>query len=202
MRIGCLQFAPLTGDVDFNLSRADSVLSKADQTALGTLNNFPLPPPPRDKLSRPKGFGLSLSQSNRVCKFNTPLKHPARRYLYVPEKRDRHESNLKMTYHGVRRGFLRLYYIQFSIDKPSRECGFEFELVTSRNMITVLKTTPDRPRRAIHHPKAPASSLPIEFTHQRVSSAPPGPHYRHSPSYASVVLLPGADIIDALVANC
>lgn len=30
MRIACLQFAPQVGDVDNNLDRADSVLSKAD----------------------------------------------------------------------------------------------------------------------------------------------------------------------------
>jgi protein N-terminal amidase len=30
MRIGCLQFAPQVGDVDNNLNRADSVLSKAN----------------------------------------------------------------------------------------------------------------------------------------------------------------------------
>jgi protein N-terminal amidase len=29
MRIGCLQFAPLKGDVDNNLARADAVLLKA-----------------------------------------------------------------------------------------------------------------------------------------------------------------------------
>lgn len=30
MRIGCLQFAPVKGDINNNLSRADAVLLKAD----------------------------------------------------------------------------------------------------------------------------------------------------------------------------
>ncbi|KAF6836169.1 N-terminal amidase [Colletotrichum plurivorum] len=37
MRIGCLQFAPQVGDVDNNLNRADSVLSKADADDLDLL---------------------------------------------------------------------------------------------------------------------------------------------------------------------
>ena len=37
MRIGCLQFAPLVGDVDNNLNRADAVLSKADIEELDLL---------------------------------------------------------------------------------------------------------------------------------------------------------------------
>ncbi|TEA17952.1 Protein N-terminal amidase [Colletotrichum sidae] len=37
MRIGCLQFAPQVGDIDNNLNRADSVLSKADTDDLDLL---------------------------------------------------------------------------------------------------------------------------------------------------------------------
>ncbi|KAK2775535.1 carbon-nitrogen family protein [Colletotrichum kahawae] len=37
MRIGCLQFAPQVGDIDNNLNRADSVLSKADTDDLDIL---------------------------------------------------------------------------------------------------------------------------------------------------------------------
>lgn len=37
MRIGCLQFAPQVGDVDNNLNRADSVLSKANPEDLDLL---------------------------------------------------------------------------------------------------------------------------------------------------------------------
>ena len=37
MRIGCLQFAPQLGDVDNNLNRADSVLSKANPKDLDLL---------------------------------------------------------------------------------------------------------------------------------------------------------------------
>lgn len=37
MRIGCLQFAPQVGDVDNNLNRADSVLSKANLDDLDLL---------------------------------------------------------------------------------------------------------------------------------------------------------------------
>ncbi|MBE3043296.1 hypothetical protein IMZ48_12140 [Candidatus Bathyarchaeota archaeon] len=34
MRIGCLQFAPVKGDVDNNLSRADAVLLHAETKGL------------------------------------------------------------------------------------------------------------------------------------------------------------------------
>ena len=37
MRIGCLQFAPQVGDVNNNLNRADSVLSKANPDDLDLL---------------------------------------------------------------------------------------------------------------------------------------------------------------------
>jgi protein N-terminal amidase len=37
MRIGCLQFAPVKGDVDNNLSRADGVLLKAKPEELDLL---------------------------------------------------------------------------------------------------------------------------------------------------------------------
>jgi protein N-terminal amidase len=37
MRIGCLQFAPQVGDVNNNLNRADSVLSKANPDDLDIL---------------------------------------------------------------------------------------------------------------------------------------------------------------------
>lgn len=37
MRIACLQFAPQVGDVDNNLNRADSVLSKANPDDLDLL---------------------------------------------------------------------------------------------------------------------------------------------------------------------
>lgn len=37
MRIGCLQFAPVVGDVDNNLNRADSVLNRADPEDLDLL---------------------------------------------------------------------------------------------------------------------------------------------------------------------
>ena len=37
MRIGCLQFSPQVGDVDNNLSRADSVLLKANVDDLDLL---------------------------------------------------------------------------------------------------------------------------------------------------------------------
>jgi predicted amidohydrolase len=37
MRIGCLQFSPVNGDIDNNLSRADSVLSKANPDGLDFL---------------------------------------------------------------------------------------------------------------------------------------------------------------------
>jgi protein N-terminal amidase len=37
MRIGCLQFAPVKGDVDNNLSRADSALLKANPSNLDIL---------------------------------------------------------------------------------------------------------------------------------------------------------------------
>jgi len=42
-RIGCLQFAPQVGDVANNLSRADAVLSKADQKELDKLDILVLP---------------------------------------------------------------------------------------------------------------------------------------------------------------
>jgi protein N-terminal amidase len=37
MRIGCLQFAPVKGDVDNNLARADAVLLKANPQDLDVL---------------------------------------------------------------------------------------------------------------------------------------------------------------------
>lgn len=37
MRIGCLQFAPQVGDIDNNLNRADTVLSKANPENLDPL---------------------------------------------------------------------------------------------------------------------------------------------------------------------
>lgn len=37
MRIACLQFAPQVGDVDNNLNRADSILSKANPEDLDLL---------------------------------------------------------------------------------------------------------------------------------------------------------------------
>ena len=43
MRIGCLQFAPQVGDVDNNLNRADSVLSKASPDDLDLLDLLVLP---------------------------------------------------------------------------------------------------------------------------------------------------------------
>ncbi len=43
MRIGCLQFAPQVGDIDNNLNRADSVLSKANQQDLDRLDLLVLP---------------------------------------------------------------------------------------------------------------------------------------------------------------
>lgn len=43
MRIGCLQFAPQVGDVDNNLNRADSVLAKANQDDLDSLDVLILP---------------------------------------------------------------------------------------------------------------------------------------------------------------
>ncbi|KAI3401055.1 hypothetical protein diail_765 [Diaporthe ilicicola] len=43
MRIGCLQFAPQVGDVDNNLNRADSVLSKADPDDLDSLDLLVVP---------------------------------------------------------------------------------------------------------------------------------------------------------------
>lgn len=43
MRIGCLQFAPLVGDLDNNLNRADSVLARADQDNIDSLDLLVLP---------------------------------------------------------------------------------------------------------------------------------------------------------------
>lgn len=43
MRIGCLQFAPQVGDIDNNLNRADSVLAKANQDDLDSLDILVLP---------------------------------------------------------------------------------------------------------------------------------------------------------------
>lgn len=43
MRIGCLQFAPHVGDVDNNLNRADSVLSRAEQDDLDSLDLLVVP---------------------------------------------------------------------------------------------------------------------------------------------------------------
>ena len=37
MRIGCLQFAPVTGDVENNLNRADAIMSKAKVDELDLL---------------------------------------------------------------------------------------------------------------------------------------------------------------------
>jgi predicted amidohydrolase len=37
MRIGCLQFSPVLGDVDNNLNRADAVLSRANPKDLDLL---------------------------------------------------------------------------------------------------------------------------------------------------------------------
>lgn len=37
MRIGCLQFAPIKGDVDNNLARADAVLLRADPQELDVI---------------------------------------------------------------------------------------------------------------------------------------------------------------------
>lgn len=43
MRIACLQFAPRFGDIDNNLNRADSVLSKANPDDLDNLDLLVLP---------------------------------------------------------------------------------------------------------------------------------------------------------------
>lgn len=43
MRIGCLQFAPQVGDIDNNLNRADSVLSKTNQDDVDSLDILVLP---------------------------------------------------------------------------------------------------------------------------------------------------------------
>lgn len=43
MRIACLQFAPQVGDVDNNLNRADSVLARADQDDVDSLDLLVLP---------------------------------------------------------------------------------------------------------------------------------------------------------------
>lgn len=43
MRIACLQFTPLVGDVDNNLNRADAVLAKANQEDLDSLDLIVLP---------------------------------------------------------------------------------------------------------------------------------------------------------------
>lgn len=43
MRIACLQFAPQVGDINNNLNRADSVLSKADPDDLEGLDLLVLP---------------------------------------------------------------------------------------------------------------------------------------------------------------
>lgn len=82
---------------------------------------------------------------------------------------------------------------------------FKFELVTSRIMTTMPKTTPDRPRRAINHPRAPASSLrmgvytPTSFLGMLGS--------RNIDASQSLIRFRGVaprrrDITDGLVANC
>jgi len=43
MKIACLQFAPVVGDVDNNLNRADSVLNKASVEDLADLDLLVLP---------------------------------------------------------------------------------------------------------------------------------------------------------------
>jgi len=43
MRIGCLQFAPVKGDVNNNLSRADAVLLKENVDDLESLDLLVLP---------------------------------------------------------------------------------------------------------------------------------------------------------------
>jgi predicted amidohydrolase len=43
MRIACVQFAPVVGDVENNLNRADAVLSKADSMELENLDLIVLP---------------------------------------------------------------------------------------------------------------------------------------------------------------
>jgi predicted amidohydrolase len=43
MRIACLQFAPVIGEVDNNLNRADAVLAKTDQKELDHLDLLVLP---------------------------------------------------------------------------------------------------------------------------------------------------------------
>jgi predicted amidohydrolase len=43
MRIGCLQFAPQVGHVSNNITRAEAVLSKADQNELDNLDLLVLP---------------------------------------------------------------------------------------------------------------------------------------------------------------
>lgn len=43
MKIACLQFAPVVGDVDNNMNRADAVLAKADPDDLDTLDLLVVP---------------------------------------------------------------------------------------------------------------------------------------------------------------
>lgn len=43
MKIGCLQFAPVVGDVDNNLNRADAVLARADPDDLDSLDLLVVP---------------------------------------------------------------------------------------------------------------------------------------------------------------
>lgn len=43
MKIACLQFAPVVGDVDNNLNRADAVLQKVDPEELDSLDLLVVP---------------------------------------------------------------------------------------------------------------------------------------------------------------
>lgn len=78
MRIGCLQFAPQVGDVNNNLNRADSVLSKANPDDLDLLVLPELAFSGMDGLllissNRDSSLTISKGTTSNPCKISPPF---------------------------------------------------------------------------------------------------------------------------------